>query len=829
MTNKRAFCIVMAGISIFLHGLLLAQTEIEPDVPEKKGKTIKALKANPHAPKVDGYLHDEIWQKAQAVSNFKQESPQNGKSPTEKTEVRVAFDAQALYVAVRAFDSAPNQISGRLDQRAEPDWITVAFDSRHDHQTAYSFGVNPAGVRIDRFLHNDTLADDSWNAKWEAKTQIDSLGWSAEFRIPLARFSFPAKKEQAWGFNVWRMIARKKEKIAWVHKPRKVSGEVSRFGHLSGIGKIETPARLQVSPHVISYAVFQEQSGPEDQHDFFRRFGADIKYKLNSGLSLEATTNPNADLIEADDIVLNLTAFETFLPNKKPFFVEGANYFNTRYRLFHARRISDRPNRYRVERGDQVLDRPRITTILGAAKLTGKTSNGISLGILDAVTANEYAKVTNTQDSTQQRLLAPMTNYFVARINKEVLKRTSTVGLMATAVNRRGAESAYTGGLDWSLNFRNKAYNFSGQMAGSYADGYVGSYSAVYSSVYAAPFAGRKFGYAADMSFTGKGSKWLGGNFKFQLESPTFQINDLGYLVRNNRISTSLGAQIRPSPLFKFIRHSVIDLDGRLGWNYDRQTIIKGITLSHSLEFTNEWRIDGGAGCEFRRVSDQDVFRGGALILQPPDFDWWLKLTSNRRKSLVISPNFGGGWNEHGSHSGYYRLAVDYNPSKSISFRISAGYNAATYAAQWIDNLDDNHDGRIEHYVYGTLETKVVDAAINGTMSVRKNLTLQVYVQPFIAVGKYTDFKELVRPLSFDFAPHSYGYKLDFNSKYLNSNIGLRWEFISNARLYLVWSQWRSDYSRRGDFRFGREVKSLFSANGIHAVLLKLDYGLGFL
>jgi hypothetical protein len=791
-----------------LHGHLFAQTNVEPDIPEKEGKITSALRANPQPPKVDGHLNDVIWRRAQIISDFTQEDPENGKQPTEKTEVRVAFDEEAVYVAVRSFDSEPDQIIGRLTRRdvySESDWIRIVFDSQHDHQTGYSFSVNPAGVQRDKLLYDDTQSDELWDAVWEVKTQIDDQGWTSEFRIPFSILRFPQGREQAWGFNVWRTINRKNETIAWIYKPRDAFGEVSRFGHLVGIGKIESPRHLETLPYFVSRETLEP-----DQRDFFSALGADLKYGIGSAFTLDATINPDFGQVEADPSVLNLSAFETFFPEKRPFFIEGSKIFRTPFTLFHSRRIGKSPERFKIEKGDQVLERPEITTVVGAAKLSGKTSTGISFGIMNAVTANEYAKVIDTAGQQLDRLIEPLTNYFVGRLKKDVLEGNSFVGLLATAVNRNGSESAHTSGIDWNLKLKHNAYSFSGQIAASYAG----------------PSIDRKAGYGADITFAKTGGKWVRGHVNFSLESPEFRINDLGFLKRNNWIGTSFGVQILTPDPVGFVRRSFNDLGGWFGWNYNGNILSNGISTSNSIELMNYWWIGGGFSHNFRRLSDFDTFRGGSLILQPADYNWSIWISSDSRKSVVVSPSSWGGWDESGSKSNGYQLSVSFKPSKRIQFRISGGYNISTDAAQWVDNVDDDDDGNVDHYVYGELDTKAFDATVEGTISFTKDLTLQIYMQPFIAVGNYAKIKELTRPLSLDFEPYDYGYNIDFNNKYLNSNVVLRWEYRPGSRIYFVWSQSRSDIAHPGQFRFFRDMKDLLYARGTHIFLIKVDYWL---
>jgi len=792
----------------------------EPDVPEKKGKVVRAVRVN-SPPRIDGRVDDKAWSRAQPISDFTQEEPENGEAPTESTKVWVVYDDQALYVAVRAYDSEPNKIVGRLtrrDQWSESDWIFIAIDSRHDHQTGFAFGVNPAGVKIDAYLYNDTREDESWDAVWDAETSIDSLGWCVEFKIPYSMLRFPPAERYTWGFNVSRRISRKKEEDVWVYKPRKASGGVSRFGHLVGIEGIKPHRRLEILPYVVSRSTFEPKNPliNPDGREFFQGLGADIKYGFGPGITLDLTINPDFGQVEADPSVLNLTVFETFFEEKRPFFIEGAKLFETPFTLFHSRRIGKRPGRFGVCSGDEVLKWPDCTTILGAAKLTGKTSGGTSFGVLDAVTAREYATVDSVvYDETtgmekrfrRKRLIEPLTNYFVGRLQQDLLQGNSTIGAIFTAVNRQNSESAYTGGVDWNLRFFHNTYSLSGQIAGSRAG----------------PWDDRKNGYGIQFKLTKQAGKWIRGRLRFEAESPHFRINDLGYLRRNDWIGTGCWLQFRTQDPRWITRRTFHNFNTWVGWNFDRVNLSKGFNYNNSIQFLNYWWAGWGFSHNFKTYDDLDT-RGGPLIVDPPSTGAWLWFKSDSRKALQINPVIFFGRSEGGSHWWGVQLRVKIKPSPSLSLTFSPRYNRSFDAAQWVTNIDEDGDGTLDHFVYGELRSQVWDLTMRADMTFTRDLSFQFYMQPFIAVGRYSNFKELARPASFEFRPYQIDLNPDFNSKSLKSNAVLRWEYRPGSTLYVVWSQSRSDFSHPGDFSFGRDFGKLFTAQGQNIFLIKTSY-----
>src|SRR6267378_1070094 len=356
-------------------------------------------------PAIDGRDNDEVWRQAQVISMFRQFRPVEDADPTLRTEARVAYDDRNFYAFVRAFDPHPDSILkllARRDVRVATDQIKIIIDSYHDRRTGFEFAVNPAGVKRDYAIYNDgQTEDDAWDGVWEVATTVDSLGWTAEFRIPLSQLRYAPAATNTFGFGVWRDIQRYTERVSWPVYRASRPGFPSQLGELQGLVGLSSPRRLEVTPYGVSKNVTVADGGAFDHPQRFAG-GADIKYGVTSNLTLDATVNPDFGQVEADPAVLNLTAFETFLAEQRPFFLEGTgifrfgqsrsqNSFNTTI-PFHARRVGRAPQRALADPGFNFVDGPSVTTIDAALKLTGKTRSGWSLGALDALTSRERAR-----------------------------------------------------------------------------------------------------------------------------------------------------------------------------------------------------------------------------------------------------------------------------------------------------------------------------------------------------------------------------------------------------------------------------------------------------
>ena len=425
---------------------------------------------------VDGALTDEVWLRAVPVTSFTQRDPEEGKPVSEATELRIAYDEAALYVGVRLLDREPARIARQLarrDQNAEADSFSLFLDAHHDHVTGATFSVSAAGVQRDATIYNDSWTDDSWDAVWESAVKIDDTGWVAEMRIPYSQLRFSRAAQLTFGINAMRYIQRKKEEAWLVHVPKTESGLASRMGHLDGLDGVAPRRTVELVPYVVTRAEYVEPEDGDPFNDGARAFagtGVDLKYRMTSSLSLDGTVNPDFGQVEVDPAVVNLTAFETFFEEKRPFFIEGANIFSNFGRggannfwgfnraeplLFYSRRIGRAPQ---GSASGDFVEQPTATTILGAAKVTGKTRRGWSVGMLDAVTGREWATAV-TGDMSAETEVEPLSNYMVGRAEKE-LGRRAAIGAIATAVNRDLREpslgddlpaQSYVGGADGYL------------------------------------------------------------------------------------------------------------------------------------------------------------------------------------------------------------------------------------------------------------------------------------------------------------------------------------------------------------------------------------------
>ncbi|MGD8535829.1 MAG: DUF5916 domain-containing protein, partial [Candidatus Aminicenantes bacterium] len=498
MKLKNKFKILALTITIFYffspsflaHAAKRGKSRIRKDPVPVDARVAQATVINLSPIEVDGRLNESLWKTAEVLTDFTQHEPDEGAPATEKTEVRVLYNQDSLYVGVMAFDSEVDKIKSilaRRDSRCPSDWIKIWIDSYHDSLTAFEFGVNPCGVKRDVFWSNDRRRDDDWDAVWDVKVSQNDEGWVAEFRIPFSQIRFPEKESHTWGFQASRIIARKNETSYWHHVPKGMPRFVSLFGDLEGINNIPSPKKLQLLPYTLAKGAYQpaEEGNPfQTGVDYLGGLGLDLKYGVTSNLTLDATFNPDFGQVEADPAQVNLTAYETYFPEKRPFFIEGKNMLSfslgserERESLFYSRRIGRTPQGSPSDA--EYYDKPENTTILGAFKLTGKTAGGWSIGVMEALTSKEMASVITWYGEETRQNVEPLTNYFLGRAQKEFREGRSALGFMFTAVNRKIDDSnlnflrtaAYSGGFDFRHRWAQDRYEFSGYFMGSHIRG----------------------------------------------------------------------------------------------------------------------------------------------------------------------------------------------------------------------------------------------------------------------------------------------------------------------------------------------------------------------
>lgn len=784
----------------------------EPDVPEKSGKELVAHYVGDTPPRIDGDLGDEVWQRAQLIDDMVQNDPDNMKPPTERTSVRVAYDDRSVYVAVMNYMKNPAQVTtalGRRDTFLRSDSIKLTFDPRHDHLTAYTFDSNPAGVQGDMMWFDDTRSSSDYDAVWEVRTRLTPEGWSAEFRIPFSqlRFSISPGEPVVWGFNVRRDITYNAEMIRWVGTPRGAQGFVSRFGHLTFEKAPSTPRRLELQPFTLTRQEHVTAVG----YDRDLSAGLDFRMGLGTATTLSAAINPDFGQVEQDPAVLNLSVFETFFPEKRTFFIEDSRTLVPNYPqfpMFHSRRIGQRPNRFAVPDGETVIDRPDATTILGASKVTGK-ANGWTYGGLTALTDREYALVETASGTRAERLIEPYTSYNVGRIQKDLPGGSSTVGGIGTAVLRENYFDAYTGAVDYSLRWSRNRYTLNGQWAGTHA-----------------PIEDKMktgFGGVTNFNFN---SKHLGVFANYNYFNRTFRNADIGFFgSRNNKHQVGAGfnlSQPDPQPWF---REATLFSNFLLLYDNDWLPLQESYFAGGEMQFLNYWRVFGGTGRSRQTFDDLDT-RGGPPIIKPAG--WWADafVSTDSRKRYRFSTGIFINGNEAGSRERNHNLDLTLQPRPAIQVTLSGRYTRATDNAQWIANTDVTGDG-IDDHVYGTLDRNVVSITARSTYAFTRDMTLEVYLQPFVAAGDYFNIRRLARPKSYDFEPATYAENPDFNDKSLRSNIVFRWEYRRGSTLYVVYNVSNSDDARPGEFSAFRDLRSGFGASGTQVFMVKLNYWLG--
>ncbi|HEX2095395.1 MAG TPA: DUF5916 domain-containing protein, partial [Longimicrobiaceae bacterium] len=801
----------------------------------------------------------------------------------------------AVYVAMRMLDPHPDSIAAQLSRRdasgVYSDWAHVLIDSYHDRRTGFRFSVNPKGVKKDVLHYDDTFEDLNWDAVWEVAARVDSAGWTAEFRIPLSqlRFSREGSTERVWGVNFAREIARRGEWSWWSPVLPTVGGMVSQSGELHGLTGIRPARRLEVLP----YSVARVTRAPgEDANPFYHESdgsvaaGLDVRYGITSNLTLSATLNPDFGQVEADPSQVNLSAFESYFREKRPFFMEGSNIFSFNVgtddgsgeSLFYSRRIGRAPQRF-VSAGDGWLESPEATTILGAAKVTGKTAGGWTLGLLDAVTAEEKARIASRTGGITTEAVEPLTNYLVGSLSRDFRKGGSTLGFMATATHRQldGREefsflrsAAYSAGINGRHRFARGTWEANGYLAGSHIRGSeeailrVQQGSAHY---FQRPDADHvevdstrtSLGGAVASFWVGKnGGSKLRGGFGGHLRTPGLELNDLGFMGEADQVQLFASwrwQQYEPQGIF---RSWSVGINPFSMWTTGGERIYSQLGHWTNFELKNFWNGGWWMGRRFEALSN-GALRGGPAIVRPSGLRYSTWLSSDRRKPVGANFNVWGGFEDDGGQWDYgISTGLSYRPSAQLNLSVSPSYGRSNQTWQYVTQ-QDGPGGR--HYVFAHMDQRTVSVTTRLNYTLSPTLSLEFYAQPFVSAGSYDRFMEVADPrassfrdrfdvfgareISFDPKRGSYAVNRDgdaeadytfsdpdFNFKQLRSNAVLRWEYRPGSTLFVVWGQGRTDYLPDGSFGLGRDFGRLLGMDGDHPVpatnvlLVKFNYWL---
>jgi Domain of unknown function (DUF5916)/Carbohydrate family 9 binding domain-like len=823
-------------------------------VPAPTDTSATAVRAQ-SAPTIDGKDDDAVWRTTPVIDGFQEWRPTEGKPARFRTEAKIAYDAANLYVFVHAFDPHPDSIIKLLERRdtfTPSDMVWIFVDSYHDRRTGYEFGVNAAGVKIDQAIYNDGNEDQAWDGVWDVATRIDSTGWSAEFRIPLSQMRYGRERDHTFGIMIDRDVYRYSERYVWPLLRQSKTGFVSQFGALHGMDDLEPPRKIEAMPYVVTKNAASIVNNAFAQKSNVA-VGGDIKYRVAPNVTVDATINPDFGQVESDPAVLNLSAYESFFDERRPFFVAGRGLFRFDVNcsqvncnsegLYYSRRIGRTPQLAGIY-GDTVPLQP--TTILGAGKLLGRFGSGLTVGVLDAVT--ERAK--SPGDTTFE----PTTNYMVARATQDFRGGASAVGAIITGVNRRLdswsspflSSNAYTGAVDFRHRFLANAYEVSGTLDGSRVEGTPAEILSLQTNGvhgYQRPDANLPLdpnrtvlsGDAEEFKFDKIGGQHLLFESALQRRSPGFESNDLGFLRRADQTSWNTWVGYFDRHTRKYYNSFQWNNNWWQYWTTDGLPLEAAYNTNVHITFKNSWSLHtGGTVGQLGTTYDDRSARGGPAIRQDPYLAPWLFINGDDRRAVVpyLGVNYFKGDNGRD---------WSWNASPELDFK-AVGRFSSSLSLNWTHNVTDNQwfgnfsDALGTHYTFAHLDqvTTSVTARLNYTFT--PNASLQTYLQPFVSKGVYSDVRQLSanpRAVAYDdrYAPYLNPAVTDnpggFNFKQLQSNVVFRWEYDPGSTLFLVWNEGRQGFDpARGNNGFQGDVRDLFSLHPANTFLVKVSYWL---
>lgn len=893
----------MAGLTRWITALsivpLLAPVESEARQSAPEKRVYNTRHAGPQPPDIDGLESDPAWESVDWSGDFTQLNPDDGAEPTQQTAFKILYDDHNVYVLIRAFDTEPDQITKRVTRRDDfsTDWVEIQLDSYHDRRTAFSFTLTASGGRGDEAISNDGGDwDDSWDPVWFGASTIDEQGWLAEMRIPLSQLRFSGEEGQVWGIQVQRRLYRRDERSGWQHIHRNSPGWVSLFGELRGLNGIESAHRIEVLPYIVGdlnrYQA-EDRNPFRDGQTTDGRIGLDGKVGLAGNLTLDLAVNPDFGQVEADPSRVNLSAFELFFEERRPFFVEGKNitqfhvggggpYWNDQ--LFYSRRIGRPPQRSPDLSDGQTMEKPTNTPIIAAAKITGKTPGGLSVGLVNAVTSKTSARI-DTDGLRSKESVEPLTNYLVARMQQDFKDGATTLGSMLTATHRNNDAShfnflnraAYSGGIDFRHRWSDRTYWMNASLSFSHIRGDDEAITrAQRSSVryYQRPDASHVRLDSTLTALSGHGgSVGIGrsGNSPWDMgiagtwRSPGLELNDVGFLRRADIFMQNAWVGYESNRPRGIFREYNVYLNQWQGLNFGRDREFLGGALNLGGEFTNYW--DAWLNLQFGANGlSASALRGGPSLKTPGEVNFDVDVNTDDRKP--VSLGFGGNLNRTFENAGYSNevyFSLRYRPNDSMRVLIDPFFDVDMRELQYVSNETFNGDDQADRavqadradqagrYLLGRVDQKTLGIGIRLNYSITNNMSIQYYGQPFVSAGRYSRFKRVTDPradryagrferlsdgaLTYDDADEVYrvdenldgavDYTFDdpdFNFRQFRSNLVLRWEYTPGSTLFLVWQQQRSGSGGSGEFAARRDLEGLFDTYPSNIFLLKFNY-----
>jgi len=831
------------------------------------GRVYQAIRLTGLSPAIDGRLDDACWQSlGEWTGDFTQREPHEGAKPSLPTELKVLYDDRYIYVAIRAYD--PNvarrpRIMGSRDEFTG-DMVGVNFDSYHDRLNGFEFDVTSGGSKIDLILHNDLSCDVSWNANWDVKTAIEEKAWTAEFRIPLSQLRYQKGNDQTWGMHCWRWIGSLQEESDWNLLPMDNHGALYSFGEIRGIRDLPVSRRLEVTPYVIG-KVRRYESEPgnpyRNGHDSSVDGGLDVKYGLGSNLTLDLTVNPDFSQVDADPSEINLTTVETFLTERRPLFLEGQDIFEAKLDddyAFYTRRIGDAPSL--SPPGGSLHDAPEFNRILGAAKLTGHTPSGLTVGLLHAVVDRTKTQVLDSQ-GVRSVTVEPPTNDTVVRLQQSFDGGNTRIGTIFSSCLRSGSEDelqtlarrAFMAGADAAQYFDNRTYLIEGRVL---ATKLSGSSQAMVALMQAPTHNYQRTD--ADYLEVDAGARSLSGDAGYlkagrvaglwryngfvSWRSPGVDFNDLGYMQVADFIAPGAQFQYYNATAGALLRRRDLRLKFTRPQNYGREQLGRNVYLESEFSTLSGAYLSAKFGAETSQL-DTHILRGGPALRLANRYPIKVYFETDGGKRLQYKLDAGATTSSNNSQMLRAEPGIVWKLGGRLKMGLSVGYERERETEQYAGVATG---GTAPVYFMGHFDQHMISSTLRVNFNFSPALSLSYYGGPFAAVGCYSSFKAVADPRASDegrryesVALNSIGDGLlrgdyrgdtlrlnnpDFNWREFKSNLVLRWEYKAGSSIYCVWSQYRSDTRDSEGFTPSSQFERLFSTHPDNTLLLKFSY-----
>ena len=863
---------------------------------------------------IDGKIDEAAWNAATPITDLVQSTPDEGKAPSQKTEIRILYDGAALYIGARMFDSlgakGVRSALARRDQvmngdnNLTSDRIAFVFDTFRDKNSRTWFELNPSGVKGD---HQN--GDPSYDPVWEGATNIDSLGWTAEFRIPYSQLRFSRQSDQIWGMQIWRETNRRAEQDMWAFWRSNESGGPPYFGTLEGIKVATQPRQMEIVPYVTTRSTLDHPPAGDPYHssnEMLYRAGGDLKVNLTSNLTLDATVNPDFGQVEVDPAVVNLSVFETTFQEKRPFFISNSQYFSTggfscyfcsnvsSMNLIYTRRIGRSPQLSgMVSNESDYMDVADATTILGAGKLTGRTGGGIGVGVMDALTARENAIFRPIGSTVDEKLeVEPLTNYFIGRFKKDFNGGNTRLGSITTLVNRnlsnpdqvaRLRSNAQAVGLDLDHHWANRAYSFNIQTALTHIGGDT---AAIRSAQFASsryyqrpgrtatsdglfstvldPTRRSLYGYGFYARVAKETGDWLWEATQ-NWRSPGYETNDVGVTNRADykyMLFNVFRQWTTPGPWYRNL-YTIWGAQQQHNYDGDRNEIDYHAWMQVTFKNYMQW---SGFVIMHPSYYDERLTRGGPTTIHYGYNMLSTDYGTDSRKKVVGNLTYQYIFPVDNDEGGRTFIAprVTYKPSSRVLLSFSPSLDIDHTAQQYVGGFADATmapEWAGHRYVFGKLDQTTLSLDTRFNMTFTPTLSLELYAQPFLSSGHYTNFKEFAEvksrrmflfgrdngstvtqstdpadgTLTYTIDPDGAGGAAaplsfsnpDFNIRSLRGTSVLRWEYRPGSTLYFVWTQERDGFDQFGNFDFWRDRSLLYRDQPTNVFQIKATYWIG--